>query len=171
MVTTSSAARRRLARAGAGGAVVLGAAASYSMWSEAVDYRATSGEGILMVWAMPPSALSTVLFLWLVTALLDRDRDLAVVILSVALVVTALTGAFAVFAATERYPTLGAVGASPRMTAALPMLDALARRRSAQGRQIPSVPCMRRTILRCQRSRGDRCGVVRWPPSCSCSQA
>lgn len=118
MVTASS--RRWLVHVCAGVAVVLAAAASYGMWWEAVDYRATSGEGLAMVWAIPPSVVSVVLLLWLVTALLDRDRFLAVMLLSVTLVVVSAAGAFAVFAATERYPTQGAVGDSPPMTAAAP---------------------------------------------------
>ena len=51
---------------------MLGAAgATLAMWREAVTHRAYSGEGKIMVGALPFSAAAVVLVLWLITAVLD----------------------------------------------------------------------------------------------------
>lgn len=80
------------------------AVATYAMWHEAVDHRATSGEGKIMVAVLPFTAVAVVLVLWLITALLDLDRPRAVRLLTGALVATTLLGWWAVVAATEGAP-------------------------------------------------------------------
>ena len=94
-----------------GAAVAVAVVGSYAMWWEAVDYRATSGEGVAMVWAIPPSVLIVMLLVGLATALI-RHRSVAVVVLSGAVVVAVVLGTAAVFSATERYPTQGAASSS-----------------------------------------------------------
>ena len=84
---------------------VLGAAvATYAMWHTAVDHRATSREGKIMVGVLPFSAVAVVLLLWLITALLDLDRPRTVRRLATALLATTLLGWWIVAAATEHAP-------------------------------------------------------------------
>lgn len=81
---------------------MLGAAgATFAMWREAVDWRATSGEGHIMAWALPWSVVAVPLVLWLITAVLDADRPRAVVVLSTALVVTTFSGWATIYAITS----------------------------------------------------------------------
>jgi hypothetical protein len=105
-------ARRRLDFAWAGAAVVAAVVGSYAMWWEAVDYRATSGDGLAMVWAIAPSVLIVMLLAGLAAAVI-RHRSVTVAVLSGAVVAAAVLGTAAVFAATERYPTQGAVSSLP----------------------------------------------------------
>ena len=81
---------------------MLGAAgATFAMWREAVAHRAYSGEGKIMVGALPFSAAAVVLVLWLITAVLDADRPRAVRILATVLLATTLLGWWVVVAATH----------------------------------------------------------------------
>jgi hypothetical protein len=71
------------------------------MWREAVDWRATSGEGHIMVWALPWSVVAVPLLLWLITAVLDVDRPRTVRVLATALMATTLLGWGTIYAVTN----------------------------------------------------------------------
>lgn len=85
----------------AAAAIAVAAGLTYATWREAVHWRATSGDGHIVAWAMPSTAVAAVLLLWLITAVLDRGRNQAVALLATALVVVPVAGWWAVVAATS----------------------------------------------------------------------
>lgn len=101
---------------GASGAVIVAIVAVGAAWWEAVDYRATSGNGSSVVWAGALAVICGGLGLWVLGLLVTGSRARSVAVLCVSLVGVAVLGCALVLVYTDRYPSEGALPADAALS-------------------------------------------------------